>query len=324
MAIEFSSGVDLEAFRTMNNRTVLLVPLLGLLWGSGFVWIRLAANDLDLSVLVFGRLLVGLSIMTGGLLLCRVRLPAFGMIWFHVFVFAIFADLLPMLLLVWGQRYVASSTAAVIGATIPIFTLLYTVFIFRMQRLSFPSVIGVIAGMAGISLISVSSGDTSGSLIHPAILAILVSSALYGFGFVYSRRYIRGHPIAISTSQFLVSFMLIAPLALIALPANIGNLWPVPLLAVIGLGTFASGLGYIAFYASVIHNGPTLTSFGVYLSTIFAVFLGWLVFRERIGLEILAGAALVIFGIIIASGGLDMVRRTVRVRRLQGAKRPVT
>lgn len=278
------------------------LALLGMLWGSSYLWISILNGAFAPSMLVLARVAAASLVILPVMWLRGARLPAFGSAWLHILVIAIAADLLPFFLLVWAQHHVASSVAAVLSATIPLFTLLTAALIFRNDIITRERLAGILLGFAGVAVLSGFGGGAGGSFVSPGVVAVIGSSLFYGMGFAYARRYVRGDPFGIVGLQMLMSLALVLPLTLLSGQLDLAALSPGIALAVLGQGMFSSGIGYVVYYAALNRLGPTVTSYGAYLSPIVAIVLGWAVLGERIGLTGFAGILLVAIGILTAAG----------------------
>src|SRR5258707_15496210 len=101
----------------MNRRYLPMLVLLALIWGSSFMFIKVAVRDLDPATLVLGRL--GIAALTLGLVvplslggkLTRSELRAH---WPWLAVVGLLNTAVPFLLLSWGATRVASGLASVL------------------------------------------------------------------------------------------------------------------------------------------------------------------------------------------------------------------
>jgi drug/metabolite transporter (DMT)-like permease len=67
--------------------------------------------------------------------------------------------------------------------------------------------------------------------------------------------------------------------------------------AILALGLGGTGLAYIVYLWLIEHMGTVRASLVTYIVPIVALFLGWLVLDETIGLNVILGAALIIVGV---------------------------
>jgi drug/metabolite transporter (DMT)-like permease len=277
------------------------MPLLGLLWGSSYLWIAILAGSFAPAMVILLRTFAALAIIGSLALLGRRKLPPFGRVWLHLLVVTIAADLVPFFMLIWAQRYVASSVTAVLNSTIPLFTLLISALIFRSETITRERLGGIVLGIVGVIALS-GTASTGGALVSPGVLAVTVSSVFYGFGFVYARRYVRGDAFTIVALQMIMTIILLLPLALATGSFDVSGITARELLAVVGLGTMSSGLAYAIYYQALDRLGPTMTSYATYLSPVVALCIGWAVLGEHISLLGYAGILIVAAGVLTASG----------------------
>ncbi|MFW6074204.1 MAG: DMT family transporter [Chloroflexota bacterium] len=305
-----------------ENRSLGLLLLLSLLWGSSYLWINVLNQAFNPAMVMLIRVaMAGLVLLP----LARMRgipLPRFGHRWGHILIVAITADLIPLALLVWSQQYVTSSVAAVLNATVPLFTLLIAALIFRNEYISLPRLIGIVLAFAGVVLLSRISSEGPSALLNPGIIAMTLSSVFYGFGFVYARRYVRGEPFAIVSLQMIFSLALVLPFAVLIGRVDTGMISPTVVLAILALGGLSGGVGYCAYYLSLDRLGPTMTSYATYLSPVVAIALGWAVLGERIAPVGFLGIAIIVSGVFTAAGGWTFLVQKVQ-KQLAPIEQPI-
>ncbi len=297
-------------------RPWMLMPLLGLLWGSSYLWISILAVAFAPTMVILVRTVAALLIVGSLALVGRKRLPPLGRGWAHLAVVTLAADLMPFLMLVWAQRTVDSSVAAVLNSTIPLFTLLIAALVFRSERITRERLVGIVLGIVGVCALSGTSGG--GALLSPGVVAVTVSSIFYGFGFVYARRYVRGNAFGIVVMQMLMTITVLLPLTLATGAFTFSGVGGREVVAILGLGTLSSGIAYVIYYQALDRLGPTMTSYATYLSPVVALVIGWMLLGERIGLLGMAGIAVIAAGVLTASG----IARTALALTRRAALRP--
>lgn len=279
----------------------MLLPLLGLLWGSSFLWVNILAGAFAPQLVILLRTIAALAVMGTLVVAGRRKLPAFGRIWLHLLVITVAADLVPFLMLIWAQRTVASSVTAVLNSTIPLFTLLIAALVFRSETITRERLGGIILAMLGVVALSGTSSE-GGSYISPGVVAVTASSVFYGFGFVYARRYVRGDPFGIVTLQMIMTIPLLVPLNYATGHLTTEGMTPKLLLVAFILGSLSSGVAYAIYYRALERLGPTMTSYATYLSPIYALIIGRVVLGERISPLGYLGIAVIAAGVLTASG----------------------
>ncbi len=132
--------------------------------------------------------------------------------------------------------------------------------------------------MTGVGLLTDPSTVGLSSAAGVGELAMIGTSACYGFAFACVRRYVRGDPVANVTAQLLTGTVIITPVAV------------------------ATGVAYILHYLLIAEIGATAASFVTYLIPVVGVALGWVFLGERRGLSGFLGMALVIAGVAVSCG----------------------
>jgi drug/metabolite transporter (DMT)-like permease len=284
-----------------SSRSWMLLPLLGFLWGSSYLWIDILGGTFAPTMVILLRTLAALTIIGSMVLIGRRKLPPFGKGWGHLLVVTVAADLLPFFMLIWAQQTVASSVAAVLNSTIPLFTLLIAALVFRSEKITRERFGGIVLAIVGVVALS-GTGQSAGSFVSPGVVAVTASSVFYGFGFVYARRYVRGDAFGIVALQMLMTIPLLLPVTFFSGSLTFNGMTPGLFVAALGLGTMSSGLAYAIYYQALDKLGPTMTSYATYLSPIFALVIGWAVLGERIGLIGYLGIFVIALGVLTAAG----------------------
>ena len=276
------------------------LALLASVWGSSYLFIKVALADLTPLQIVAARLGLGAAVLIVISYLRHIDVLATRSSLRPLIVMALFANIAPFLLITWGEERISTGLTAILNSTTPLFTAGIAAFVVPGERLSALRVAGIVAGFAGVTVIVGGTGEP-GAVIGG--LAVVVASFSYGIGFVFARVRLtnRGHSIlALSTAQLFVASVLLAPITVWDVIVHTPSVGATPALSVGVLGAVGTGLAYILYYRLVSDIGATSASFVTYLIPIFGVALGFLVLDERIGWNTLVGALLVIAGIAIA------------------------
>jgi drug/metabolite transporter (DMT)-like permease len=104
----------------VHRATTARIALLALIWGSAFLWIKLAIRGLSPVEVTLARLVLGSAVLFAVVAARRDSLPRAPIIWAHIVVAALFANAAPYLLFAIGEQHVASSTAGMLNATTPL------------------------------------------------------------------------------------------------------------------------------------------------------------------------------------------------------------
>src|SRR5215472_6632644 len=104
---------------TVRSLTTARLALLAAVWGSSFLWIKLALRGLSPVEVTLARLLLGATVLFIIVAARRHPLPRSPVLWSHIAVAAAFGNAAPYLLFALGEQNVSSSTAGILNATSP-------------------------------------------------------------------------------------------------------------------------------------------------------------------------------------------------------------
>lgn len=284
------------------GRTSALVRIgvLALLWGSTFLWIKLALQALSPVQVTLARCLLGAGSL---LLLClaaRQRLPRGRTVWGHLLMAAFWCNALPFALFSLGEQTVGSGVAGMLNATTPLWSFLLGIAVGTERAVHPVRVGGLLLGFGGVVVIF-APWQGVGDVAWAGALAILAAAASYAVGFAYMGRHLvgKGHAtLSLSTAQ------LLAAGGLTALWLPIGGttpvrLHPAGLVAVVILGVFATGITFHLTYRIIAAEGATNAATVGYLLPVVSVGLGAVVLGEPFGLRVALGMVIVLVGVAL-------------------------
>ncbi|MEH1012324.1 DMT family transporter [Micromonospora sp. CPCC 206060] len=277
---------------------------LALLWGSGFLWIKLALRGFNPVQIVFARLLLGFLVLTPIALSRGLRFPKDRRIWAHLFVAALVANAIPYVLFGIAEETIGSNVAGVLNATTPLWTLFLAFLVGADRSINSWKVAGFALGFLGVIVIF-SPWEAANEIASWGGVACLAAAASYAVSYVYMSRFLTGRgisPIMLSASQLGAGSVLLA----LAMPfAGLETTtWRTDtVVSLLVLGALGTGIAYVLNYRIIQDEGPTAASAVTYLLPIVAVLLGWLVLREAVTVTILLGVASVLVGVAISRAG---------------------
>ena len=308
---------------SVKGRDLALLLALGAMWGSSFLFIKVAVGEVPPVFVVAARLFFSVLTLLAALpLLGRFAgertpaIPQIGRLWRSMLVLGFFNAALPFFVISWGTQFLPSGTAAILNSTVPLFTALLTLALpsFAGERLGFLGAAGLLLGIAGVGvlvggfggLVEGLSGTPSKALAGAG--AILVGSVSYAVGGLYARYSMKGVPVAVSAvGQSAGGLVLVLPFAAFALPGRLPSL---PVLgALAGLGVIGTGFSLLLYFRLIANVGPTRTSTVTYLVPVWALLYGALLLGEGITARSILGLVLILTGVAGVSGIFRFPRR---------------
>jgi len=297
--------------------TVLLV--LAAIWGSSFMFIKLAIEDLTPTATMFGRCLIA-TLFLGGILIAKrgVRGAAGCVRQFGTagFVLGIISTALPFWLIAWGETRIDSGIAAIGNASMPIFVALLAIKFAPHERVTGVRALGIVIGILGVGvLVGVQpEGGWAGAI---GTFAVVLASISYAAGSLYSQRKLGdASGLLVGTASAFWGAIVLLPFFVFQAPAEAPG-WKA-LLSVAALGILGTGVGILLYLYMIGHYGSSRASLVVYLLPVTALLYGALLLDEQVQPTAIIGLALILTGVALGSG----VVRTVRRRQAAPAPTP--
>jgi EamA-like transporter family len=164
----------------MAPRSLARLALLALLWGSSFLWIKLALDGLSPVQLVLVRLALGAAVLVLVVRVRRLRLPRDRTTWLRLTVAAQVANAIPYLLFAIGEQTVSSSLAGALNATTPLWTLGIGLAARTERQVTPVRVVGLLVGFAGALVILAPWNAPSPGAIEGALACLGAGGQLRG------------------------------------------------------------------------------------------------------------------------------------------------
>lgn len=277
--------------------------ILGSIWGTSFLFIKIVVSEIGPFTLVAGRL--GLAALSMVLLLRvrRIPFPRERRVWGSFAVVGLLNGALPFTLISWGEQYIPSGWAALLQATTPIFTILFAHVLTRDDRIDLRKALGVLVGFAGVGLLMWPELRAGLSASVWGMLAIVGSSASYALASIFARSRLQGQPpMASAAGQFTMGFLYILPLAFILeRPFAIAPSGQV-LASWVTLSLMGTVVAYVIYFALLARTSATFTTMVTYIVPINGLVLGALVLNEHL-------SPMLLVSLVLVSAGVLLVRR---------------
>jgi drug/metabolite transporter (DMT)-like permease len=285
--------------------TYLVFALLGLFWGSNFIYMKWAAElitpaQITLLRVFFGFLPLALVAWRKGVIhRDQVRhLP-------HFFVMAVLATAFYYFAIAEGTALLPSGIAGVLGGSISLFTTIATLLFLRTEKPNALMLIGVLAGFIGIVLIARPWEGSGRTIDITGVFWMLAATTILGISYVYVRRFLSPHnlpPLALATWQ--TGFALVV-LLLVVDQTGTGDIlqnWHAAAGVAIGLGVLGTGMAFLIYYYLLQELGAVAASGATYITPNVALLIGWAT-GEHVGMLEIAAIILVLTSIAMLQIG---------------------
>ncbi len=294
----------------MRTKDWIAFILLGTIWGSSFLWIKIAVQEIGPVLLVALRLLFGILGLFLVLVILRPAWPRKRADWFALILIGFTNNAIPYVLISWGEKYIDSAVAAILNSTTPLFTMLIAHFFVADDRMTLKRAIALIIGFIGVLLL-LSRDLTFGSqefasqptaMIVWGQAAVLLAAILYAFSGVFARRTTQSISPEVRALIPLLGadLALWAAASLVEAPIQLPRL-PLTWIAAIWLGLMGTTVAVILFFYLLHSVGPTRTTLVTYIFPIVGVALGVIFLKERLDWNLVAGGAMVVGSIVMVN-----------------------
>ncbi len=280
---------------------MLLLALVAM-WGSSFMFNRIAVASLPPLTVVAGRVGVAAIALIFIVYAMGRRLPLPGKDWWPYVVIALIGNAIPFYLITWGQQVVESALAGILMAVMPLATIVLAHFLIAGEHLTRQRAAGFALGFGGIVLLmgpAALAGIGGEAVRIISQLAVLGGALCYALQSVLTRLIVRGDVMVAAAGTLLVASVIVVPVAL-----WLDRPWQLApsmssAAAVVWLGIGPTAVATILYFMLIRSAGPSFMSLVNYLSPGVAVMLGLLVMGETPSANAYFGLALILCGIAV-------------------------
>src|SRR5689334_5105977 len=134
----------------MKTKHWLVFILLGTIWSSSFLWIKIGVQEIGPMALVAFRMLFG---ALAAVIIASYQKVQWPRDWKTWGIFAILGPTslaIPIFFISWGERTIDSAVASILNATVPLFTIVIAHFWLHDDKITVPKVLGLLIGFAGV------------------------------------------------------------------------------------------------------------------------------------------------------------------------------
>lgn len=285
----------------MNTRQLISLIILGAIWGSSFLFMRVSVPDVGAIPMIELRLAIG-ALVLWPLMLMKYPLSVTKGWWGKMTIVGVFNSGLPFTLLAFALLVFTAGAGSVLNATVPMFTALIA-FFWLKERLSRSRVLGLVIGFAGVILLVSDKFAVVANYAGLALMAALLATLSYGFSANYTKLNVVGiDPLITTTMSLTMGALVLLPLAIIYWPDHNPSMgsW----INVVILGVVCTGLAYVIFFRLITEIGAPRTVTVTFLVPLFGIIWGMIFLDEKLTWQFVVGALVIITGTALSTGVL--------------------
>jgi drug/metabolite transporter (DMT)-like permease len=292
----------MQQMNRAHGRTVnlLLLLVLGAIWGSSYLFIKVIVAEVPAPTLVAGRLTLATACLWAILRAQGRSMPRSLEMWGRYAVMGLLGSAVPYWLISWGEQYIPSGLASLLQATTPVFTVILAQFLSSDERITLLKIVGLITGFVGVGILMLPDLRQGLRANLLGQLAVVGSSLCYAGTAIYARDRLRGQPpLVLVTGQMTTGMLFMLPVSLLVdRPFDLSP----SLLALaswIGLTVLGTVVAYLIYFTLIERTSATFTTMVTYVTPVNGVMLGTLVLGEPLNAALLGSLGLILLGVVL-------------------------
>ena len=284
--------------REARSIDIILLTLLGLIWGSSFFNIKIATYSYEPFTLALIRVIFASIPLYFLCKIKNIKIKAFSNNWRPYALIGLFNIAIPFTLIAIGTSEINSYLAAMLMSTTPMSGSILAHFFTKDEKITLFKSIGILVGFSGVVFLFFDKLVINENNYIYALITIL-GSTFYSIGGILTLKLKKEGNENVTTSTTLWSIIFLFPLSIIfetpwELSPSIEST-----LALLYLGVVATGLAWLIRFRILTVNGLVFQTQVAYLIPIFGVIFGYFLMNEIITWRVLISLVIIILGIYI-------------------------
>ena len=279
----------------------LMLLTLGTVWGSSFLFIKLALPAFDPATLALCRTVLGGGFLIAVAFLTGKRPPGERRLWLTLLVLGLIGNAIPFVAINTGQQFIDSSLGAILITTVPLFTLGVAHF-FSDDKFTWRKLTGVALGFAGVLiLLGPAALEGIGSALTGQLL-VIGGAACFAVALTITRRTMANVDPAVSAGWSLaMGAALLLPLSFAIGDPLASKPAPVSIVALLALSVLSTGMNILLMFMLIQRTGPNFVAMNNYIAPLVGVAWGALFLAEPVTWAKAAATLTILAGVSVAT-----------------------
>ena len=287
----------------MSNRDWFLVFSLGILWGASFLFVEVLLDLINPFLIVYFRVSIASVILVLYLYLSKTKFKVTNKIVYNLFIMALLNNVVPFLLIAYGQQTTTGGLASILNANTSLITILLASMFISYEKLTVNRILGVLIGLFGI-IIAV--GYESFLTIYDdsyGKFLILLATVSYSFAGIWAKLKLSDVPPLISATGMLTfSTVILSPFAAIYFNDDLINLnFPIIFYSIM-FAVLCSVIAYFLYFKILEKTGAGNLLICTIIIPPASIILNSLILGQVISISELIGLMIIILGLIVLDG----------------------
>lgn len=282
----------------MSLKQLFVLLILASLFGSSFIFIKVAAPSLGPIFLIESRVFIAALFLIGYAFLLKQKIHLKNH-WKEFLILGAINAAIPFVLIASAELYISASLAAIINSTTPIFSAIISI-LWLKEAKNIQMFYGIIIGCIGVVILVGWSPIHMNVEVIASIIAICLAALFYGLGGVYSKlTFHKTKSLELAIGQQVGASIVLMPFAIFNLPNKLPSLTVT--FSVLGLAVFSTGIAYLLYFYLIKNVGPTRTVSVTLLVPVFGIIWGVLFLNEHTNQSTYLGLAIIMTSIFFVS-----------------------
>lgn len=282
------------AFRT----NMLLLLLLSTLWGASYSFIKVGVGTIPPITFIAARTIIAGAVLLLVLRMRGLKLPRDSKLWGMFLVQACFNSVIPFTLIAWAETRIDAGLAIILNSLSPVMTFLLTVLVTQHEAVTGRKLFGVLAGLAGATLIVGTDALNGVGMQVWAQLAVVLATVSYGCAAIFGKRFTGVDPMMPAAGSMICGAAILMPLSLIFDQPWTLSPSSASIAALFGLSIFSTALAFVIFFYLLQALGSVGTQAQAYIRVPIGVGIGMYFLGEQPTQTAIIGLVLILAGVI--------------------------
>ncbi|MDA9361713.1 DMT family transporter [Ascidiaceihabitans sp.] len=289
--------------KSLSGRAWAEMLVLALIWGGSFLSIRIALDEISPLMSVAHRVTLAMLVLWVVVAMMRIPLPRNPRIWFAFLVMGLLNNVIPFVLMAWGQLYIESGLTSILNAFTAVVGVVMAALFFSDERLTPRKIIGVVLGFFGVAVAIGLENFKNFDLRSLAQLAVIGGTVAYAVAGVWARKNLVGMPPQLAAAGMLTgATVIMLPLVYFVEGLPTFDLKPRTLVAIGYYAVIATAAAYLLYYRVLAMAGSGNLMLVTLLVAPIAITLGAVVLGEKLSANAFVGFVILAVGLIILDG----------------------
>ena len=288
----------------MNNKTWLLVILLGFIWGSSFLFTEILLNYINPVLIVFFRVsLASIILIIYVFFFTNLEFNFSKEILLTFFTMGLLNNVIPFLLIAFAQETITGGLASILNANTSFFTIFLASIFLKDEKLTNYRLLGIIIGIIGVVVIVGFENLSEFKNYNFGIVLMLFSCLFYSFAGIFAKTKLTNiHPTISATGMLSMSTIILFPFIIIYNGNELININSTVLYYSCMFAFICSVLAYFLYFKILETNGAGNLLICTIIIPPSSILLNAFFINEIIKIYELIGLMIITAGLIILDG----------------------